>query len=166
MVESSHILKFLVGLNVKYDKVRGRIIGHQPLPFLSEVFSKVHHEESRRNVMLGKKLFGLVENLALLGTIASYYPNNQCCSNDKPKLWRDHCNKPHDTHETYSKLHEKPTNWKPIEWKNNRQGDSNHTIAKAHIGKTPSLSKEQLDQLLQLLKPVLSTLDTPITSLT
>ena len=37
--------------------------------------------------------------------------------------------------------------------------------AKAHATKTPSLSKEQLDQLLQLLKPAPLTPGTPITSL-
>lgn len=38
MVESLQIFKFLVGLNVEFDKVWG-IIGRQPLPSLGEVFS-------------------------------------------------------------------------------------------------------------------------------
>lgn len=59
MVESLRIFKFLVGLNVEFDEVRG-IIGRQPLPSLGEVFSKVRREKSRRNVMLGKKLYGPV----------------------------------------------------------------------------------------------------------
>ena len=52
--------------------------------------------------------------------------------------------------------------WKHVEWKTNKQGDSNRTPTKVHTTKTPSLSKEQLDQLLQLLKP---TTGTPTASL-
>ena len=59
MEEGSQIFKFLVGLNVEFDEVWG-IIGRQPLPSLGEVFSKVRREKSRRNVMLGKKLYGPV----------------------------------------------------------------------------------------------------------
>ena len=62
------------------------------------------------------------------------------------------------------KLHGKPANWKLVEWKTNKQGDSNRFPAKAHVPETPSLSKEQLDQLLQLLKPALPTSGTPIAS--
>ena len=78
MVESSQIFKFLVGLNVEFDEVRGRIIGWQPLPSLGEVFSEVCREESQRNVMLGKKLSKPLENSTLLGTAAaaSRNPNN------------------------------------------------------------------------------------------
>ena len=45
----------MAGLNVEFDEVRGRIIGKQSLPSMGEVFSEVRREESRRNVMLGKK---------------------------------------------------------------------------------------------------------------
>ncbi|KAJ9693744.1 hypothetical protein PVL29_009616 [Vitis rotundifolia] len=138
MVESSRIFKFLAKLNVEFDEVRGRIIGRQPLLSLGEV-----------NVMLGKKLFGPMENLALLGTTAaaSCNPNNQCRPDDKPRVWCDHCKKPRHTRETYWKLHGKPIDWKPVECKTNKQGDSNHFLAKAHAAETPSLSKEQLNQL-------------------
>ena len=33
-VEDNRIFKFLAGLKVEFDKVRGRIIGRQPLPFI------------------------------------------------------------------------------------------------------------------------------------
>ena len=65
-VEDNQIFKFLAGLNIEFDEVRGRIIGRQPLPSIGEVFSEVRKEESRRNVMLGKKDSGVVvEGLAL-----------------------------------------------------------------------------------------------------
>ena len=38
LVESSRIFKFLAGLNLDLDKVRGRIIGRKPLPAIVEVF--------------------------------------------------------------------------------------------------------------------------------
>ncbi|RVW16188.1 Retrovirus-related Pol polyprotein from transposon RE2 [Vitis vinifera] len=105
IAESSWIFKILVGLNVEFDEVWGKIIGQQPFPSLGKLFSEVRHEESRRNVMLGKKFSGPVEKSALLGTA---------------------------------------------------------TTAKAHAAETPSLSKEQLDQLL---KPAPLTPSTPIASL-
>ena len=88
MVESSQIFKFLVGLNVEFDEVRGRIIGWQPLPSLGEVFSEVRCEASQRNVMLKKNLSGPVENSTLLGTTAtaSRNPNNQRHPDDKPRV--------------------------------------------------------------------------------
>ena len=55
MVEDYRIYKFLARLNVDFDEVRGRILGRQPLPAIGEVFAEVRREESRRNVMLGKK---------------------------------------------------------------------------------------------------------------
>ncbi|RVX07774.1 Retrovirus-related Pol polyprotein from transposon RE2 [Vitis vinifera] len=137
IAESSWIFKILVGLNVEFDEVWGKIIGQQPFPSLGKLFSEVRHEESRRNVMLGKKFSGPVEKSALLGTAttATHNHNNQCRPNDKPR---------------------------PVEWKTNKQGDSNRFPAKAHAAETPSLSKEQLDQLL---KPAPLTPSTPIASL-
>ena len=46
MVECTRIFKFLAGLNMKFDEVRGRIIGRQPLPSMGEVLSEVKWEES------------------------------------------------------------------------------------------------------------------------
>ena len=41
MVECSRIFKFLVGINLDFDEVRGSIVGRQPLPPIGEVFSEV-----------------------------------------------------------------------------------------------------------------------------
>ena len=66
MVECTSIFKFLAGLNIKFDEVRGRIIGRQPLSSMGEVFFEVRREESRRSVMMGKKtMIAQIENLAL-----------------------------------------------------------------------------------------------------
>lgn len=58
-VEDNYIFKFLTRLNIEFDEVRGRIIGRQPLPLIGEVFSEVRIEESRKNVLLGKKVIGV-----------------------------------------------------------------------------------------------------------
>ena len=44
-MEDNQIFKFLAGLNVEFDEVRGRIIGRQPLPQLVKFFQKL--EEKR-----------------------------------------------------------------------------------------------------------------------
>ena len=65
-MEAHRIYKFLIGLNVEFDEVRGGIIGRVPLPKISEVFVEVRREESRRHVMLGNKSnSGAVESSAL-----------------------------------------------------------------------------------------------------
>ncbi|PNX73051.1 hypothetical protein L195_g028949, partial [Trifolium pratense] len=55
MVDVSRVFKFLAGLNIEFDEVRGRILGRNPIPPIGEVFAEVRREESRRQVMLGKK---------------------------------------------------------------------------------------------------------------
>ncbi|KAL6312310.1 hypothetical protein AAG906_004931 [Vitis piasezkii] len=51
----------------------GRIIGRQPLPSIGEFFSEVRREESRRNVMLGKKEPGVaIEGSTLVTTGGGY----------------------------------------------------------------------------------------------
>lgn len=114
-MEDNCIFKFLVGLNIEFDEVRGRIIGRQPLPSIGEVFSEVRREEGCRSVMLGKKVAGApVKNSALAASEANATRaiTSQQKTNDKPRVWCDHCNKLRHTQETCWKIHGKPTNWK------------------------------------------------------
>ncbi|XP_071912178.1 uncharacterized protein [Coffea arabica] len=128
-VEDSRIFKFLAGLNVEFDKVRGRIIGRQPLPSIGEMFSEVRREESRKNVMLGKKDPGVaVEGSAL-------------------EVRCDYCNKPCHTPDTCWKLHGKPPNWK------NKGGEkSGRGVPTANEADAGPFTKEQMEHLLMLLK--------------
>ena len=65
-VKDNRIFKFLIGLNVEFDEVRGKIIGRKPLPSIREVFLEVRHEESCLLVMLGKRnLNNTIENSTL-----------------------------------------------------------------------------------------------------
>ncbi|KAJ9671063.1 hypothetical protein PVL29_027182 [Vitis rotundifolia] len=114
-MEDNRIFKLLAGLNVKFDEVRGRIIGRQPLPSIGEVFSEVGREESRRNVMLSKKGLGVaIEGSALVTTGGGYNKAAafQCKSDERPRVWCDFCNKPHHTRENCWKIHGKPVIWK------------------------------------------------------
>lgn len=96
-MENVRIFKFLAGLRVEFDEVRGRIIGRQPLPQLGEVFSEVRREESRRNVMLGKKE-GEPENSAFISNAnVARFSERQPVSNGRARVWCDHCNKPKHT---------------------------------------------------------------------
>ncbi|KAK3212591.1 hypothetical protein Dsin_017297 [Dipteronia sinensis] len=52
MIEKDHAFKFLAGLNSKLDKVRGCILGKEPLPSTREVFSEVRKEDSHGLVMI------------------------------------------------------------------------------------------------------------------
>ena len=151
IVEDHRIYKFLAGLNVEFDEVRGRIIGRTPLPSIAEVFAEVRREESRRHVMLGTKTqSGLVETSALFVSEAAANKAHgfQPKSGDRPRVWCDYCNKPRHTRENCWKLHGKPAHLK-----NGKPGERNsHVTATANEAKTSPFSKEQMDHLLKLLK--------------
>ena len=142
-VEDGRIFKFLAGLNVEFDEVRGRIIGRQPLPLIGDVFSEVRREESRRNVMLGKKGTGVAEGSALVSMTGSKAPILQRKSDEKQQVWCDFCHKPRHTRETCWKIHGKPANWK------GKAGRANPT---ANEVETSPFTKEQMEHLLALLK--------------
>ena len=150
-MEDNRIFKFLAGLNVKFDEVRGRIIGIQPLPSIGEVFSEVRREESRRNVMLGKKGPGVaIEGSALVTTGGSYnkVAAFQRKSDERLGVWCDFCNKPRHTRENCWKIHGKPTNWK------GKTGDKpgRAIIPTTNEAKTSPFTIEQMEHLLALLK--------------
>jgi len=113
MVEDHCIYKFLAGLNIEFDEVSGRIIGRQPLPPIGDVFAEVRREESRRNVMLGKKgAIAPVENSAMIASDASANKVFKPRQNEKSRVWCDYCNKPRHTWENCWKIHGKPATWK------------------------------------------------------
>ena len=154
-MEAHRIYKFLVGLNVEFDEVRGRIIGRVPHPKISEVFAEVRREESRQHIMLGKKSnSGTVESSAL--SVAEGSANKttsfQRGPGERPWVWCDYCNKPRHTRETYWKIHGKPESWqnnKPEERSNRSNPKANATVNESE---SCPFSKEQKDHLLKLLK--------------
>ncbi|RVW82439.1 hypothetical protein CK203_048977 [Vitis vinifera] len=59
-MDNEKVFKFLAGLNRKLDDVKSRVLNHQSLPSIREVFSEVQREESKKKVMLQEHLtFGL-----------------------------------------------------------------------------------------------------------
>ena len=56
LVDNNRVFRFLAGLNVEFDEVRGRIVGRQRLSSINEAFAEVRREETRRSLMLGKKI--------------------------------------------------------------------------------------------------------------
>eukprot|EP00261_Vitis_vinifera_P039416 XP_019080659.1 PREDICTED: uncharacterized protein LOC104881375 isoform X1 [Vitis vinifera] len=150
-MEDNRIFKFLADLNVEFDEVRGRIIGRQPLPSISEVFSEVRREESQRNVMLGKKGLGVaIEGSSLVTTGGGY---NKAIvferkSEERPRVWCDFCNKPCHTRENCWKIHGKLANWK------GKTGDKpgRAIIPTANEVETSPFTTEQMEHLPALLK--------------
>lgn len=150
VVEDNRIFKFLAGLEVEFDEVRGIIIGRKPLPSLGEVFSEVRREESHQNVMLGKKgpIF-VIEGSAFATTGSSFRRNTiiQRKSDEKQNIWCDYCNKPRHTRETCWKIHGKPAPFK------NKSGEkAGRAFHSMNEAETSPIIKEQLEQLLTLLK--------------
>ena len=164
-VEDSRIFKFLAGLNVEFDEVRGRIIGRQPLPSIGEVFSEVRREESRRNVMLGKKGPGIAVEGSALEVASSFktstYPRRTGEKfSEKSQVWCDYCNKPRHTRDTCWKLHGKPPNWK------NKGGEkSGRGVPTANEADAGPFTKEQMEHLLMLLKSSSTSSDFPNASM-
>eukprot|EP00257_Ricinus_communis_P028206 XP_025015620.1 uncharacterized protein LOC112536923 [Ricinus communis] len=157
-VEDDRIFKFLMGLNVEFDEVIGRIIGRQPLSSIGEVFAEVRREESRRLVMLGKKgSNSSTENSALAA--AESYARRVKKFDEKPRVWCDHCNKPKHTRENCWKLHGKPANWK-----GKHEGKFNQTPS-ANEAEAVPFTPQQVDQILKLLKSNSASSGTPNASL-
>jgi cobalamin biosynthesis Mg chelatase CobN len=115
MIEEERIYEFLCGLNSEYDPVRVHIFGKEPLPSLQEVFSYIQNEESRRSTMFHSSS----QSQSALVRAAQCTPSNSskfrdrdktadATSDDKDKLFCDHCNRSRHTRGTCWKLHGRP----------------------------------------------------------
>ncbi|CAN1766567.1 Retrovirus-related Pol polyprotein from transposon TNT 1-94 [Linum perenne] len=162
-VDTNRIFKFLVGLNAELDEVRGRIIGRDPLPPIAEVFNEVRREETRRRVMLGsRKEVQPVEGSAfqavggLLGPAPEGYGVQRQRGHDpKAHLRCDFCGKRRHVREDCWKLRGKQQGKSALQDSGGRSGDAGYPRANAAgtQGDEGVLTKEQLEQLLSLLKP-------------
>ena len=150
MVDTGRIFKFLAGLNVEFDEVRGRIIGRNPMPSIGKAFAEVRREESRRHVMLGKKAADLTKSmegsaLAIPEAQASRRTYQNQRTGDKNNMHCDYCGKTRHTRENCYKLHGRPSYGRQ-----NKQGERN--VPTANDAESSMFGKEQLDHLLKLLK--------------
>lgn len=55
MIERNRLIDFLMGLNEKYENVRGNIMGMDPLPTVNKAFHLVHQVEKQKEVTCGGK---------------------------------------------------------------------------------------------------------------
>ena len=156
-VEKDRVMEFLAGLNTDLDEVRGRVLGKESLP-ISKAFSEVRREESRRGVMMGKRLTNSENLLNATApankTVAAAYnqrPTAQILNNpdEKPKVWCDYCNKPRHTREKCGKLNGKPANWKE-----RKPGEKNGSRMQATAETEIPFSKEQLKHLYKMINQV------------
>jgi len=148
MVDVSRVFKFLGGLNVKFDEICGRILGRNPIPPIGDVFAEVRREESRRQVMLGKKIVVVpppVEGYALAVPQVYHksFPNPRGA--DKINLVCEYCGRNRHTRETCFKLHGRPNNSK-----DGKFGD--RPMPTTNDDASSPFTKEQMDHLLKLLK--------------
>ena len=106
LIERDRIFKFLAGLNREYDQIRCSVLGMDPLPSLREAFAYVQNEESRRTTMLSSNL----TDRSALVSVPQHDGRNQSWNgrntytDEKDKLFCDHCQVPRHTRETCWKL--------------------------------------------------------------
>ncbi|KAL5741619.1 hypothetical protein ACOSP7_028351 [Xanthoceras sorbifolium] len=153
LVEQKRIFKFLLGLNLNLDEVRGRILVTKPLPNIREVFSEVRREESIKKVMMGshvktKSTNPTIEISALAARPNLYNFNDHQQRKGRP--WCDHCRRLGHTKETCWKIHRKLANWKPNQANNDRESRSNMVSGTADSTKSNTFSKEHMDMLQRL----------------
>ncbi|CAL5365889.1 unnamed protein product [Camellia sinensis] len=104
-IARERVFKFLAGLNMEYDLVRGRVLSMDTLPSLQEAFAYVQNEESRRSAMMSPVS---TDRSALLSTPRdglSLPPPSAA----KESVFCDYCKKPRHTRETCWKLHGTPS---------------------------------------------------------
>ncbi|RDX97502.1 hypothetical protein CR513_19721, partial [Mucuna pruriens] len=145
LVDVSRVFKFLTDLNIEFDEVRDQILGRNPIPLIGEVFAKVRREESQRQVMLGKVGVGITKHVegSTLAILDAQFSQKSWVG-DKNNLCCDYRGRTHHTRANCYKLHGRPNNGKA-----NKFGE--HNIPTMNEAES-SFSKEQLHQLLKLLK--------------
>ena len=127
--ENKRVFEFLTGLNRELDDARSRVLSHQPLPSIREVFSKVRREESRRRVILdpsfGPKASALLSrglHAGSSGPHAGYSgphatgssgPHFRSGPRQSKRTYCEHCKKLGHTKDTCWILHGKVVDWKP-----------------------------------------------------
>ncbi|KAF7835224.1 Retrovirus-related Pol polyprotein from transposon RE1 [Senna tora] len=143
LVEKERIYKFLLGLNKSLDNIRGRILSVKPLPSLREVLSTVHHEESRRKLMLGSLADSdSVNGSALAVHGVSHNPGN---GQKKGRPWCDHCHCTGHVKDKCWKLHGKPSDWKSLKDKNTASGLHSSVVSDPKESSSSAVfSKEQM----------------------
>ncbi|XP_028065563.1 uncharacterized protein LOC114268571 [Camellia sinensis] len=104
-IARERVFKFLAGLNMEYDPVRGRVLSMDTLPSLQEAFAYVQNEESRRSAMMSPVSTDRSSLLSTPRDGLSLPPPSAA----KESVFCDYCKKPRHTRETCWKLHGTPS---------------------------------------------------------
>lgn len=111
IMQRYQVFEFLAGLKPELDEVRSKVLGKEPIPCLSAVYSYVHAEESKRSVMMGP----ISQETSALKVIQenntvppmNHSKQRQRKPGEKETRWCDYCHKARHTQETYWKLNGK-----------------------------------------------------------
>ncbi|XP_028754215.1 uncharacterized protein LOC114713703 [Neltuma alba] len=136
--EEKRVFKFLLGLDDRFEEVRGRIMGLSTLPPLREVFFTVRNEESRKRLTSTELRNEPSQPNALMSKGGPQDDSR------KQSKWCDHCRKRGHTREVCWKLHGKPL-------KKGRQ-DGRGFVGTTDNKKEPEFSKEELNLLRKFLE--------------
>lgn len=108
----------------------------KPLPKVKEAFSEVLLEESRKKVTMASPTLSSDHESYALAVQGQSHGANLDNRRNKRRPWCDRCRKPEHYKETCSKIHGKPTNWKPKSWGNREsQGNIAATASSTTEGK-------------------------------
>lgn len=152
------VYKLLIGLNDEFDEVRSRVTDKKLVFSINKFFFRFTRRKVVEVLCWARKVKTETSAFMIEATAnkVSLLPN-------KLWVWCANCNKPRHTREICWKIHVKPANWK-----SNKQGDSSNNQFVPPIANSVDdnpFSKEQVDQLLKLLK-INSPSGNPSTSLT
>ncbi|CAN1827511.1 hypothetical protein LINPERHAP1_LOCUS31949 [Linum perenne] len=160
-IEKKRTLYFLLGLNQNLDDVKGRIMSTKPFPTLTEAFSEIKREESRRQLM-NPDTKGQVESSALAVRSQQkprqqqYTPNQARDRDDDAIPVCDHCHKQWHTKAECWELVGKPADWKPRQERRRRAHvAASEKQAETEVESGP-FSKEQANALEKFFSKVLS----------
>ena len=154
----AYVMRFLIGLNEKYETLRSQILTYDPFPSMSKVYSLVPQEESHKNLGHGG-------SSSSQGDVVAMYANSKNSSGNsswnkgngkKERPFCTHCNVLGHTIEKCYKLHGYPPGYMP-----KRKNNATTNQVSSHLSsgaKNPAIasnlcpiSKAQCEQLLAFL---------------
>jgi hypothetical protein len=150
-----YVFQFLMGLNDSFSHIRGQILLIDPLPPINQVFALVLQEERQREASASVGYFSH-NSAAMMSKVSSSSPNNRFGKTQasyKVKPTCSHCGIVGHTMEKCYRVHGYPPGFKFT--KNRGHSSSANTMQDSEGTSIPHLSitQEQCQQLLALLKP-------------
>ena len=157
--QQQNVYQFLMGLNESYSHIRGQILLIDPLPSINKVFSLVIQEERQRLISSSSLSFNQNTTALVTRAISSsrFAAANKSFQFRKDRPICSHCGVSGHTVEKCYRVHGFPPGYKFNRGKN-ASPNAHQVSPSAHQVSAPQLSitYEQCQQLLDMLKPVTS----------